>query len=106
MGLCSSVLAHVSRPENVRNLTKIVCDSKLDPTALKDAAIKVAADAVDDLAEMPALVEIRSTVDKIIDDVKDIVPDSISDVNPENLIQEIKDLDVNLNKLNRKIFNE
>jgi hypothetical protein len=103
MGLCSSLLAHVSKPETIKDLHKIVCDPNtvLDPLS---AVKKVA----EEISEVPGVVEIRevvnNVVDKVVDNVDKIV-DTLDDI-PELIQTEIKDLDISLNKLNRKIFNE
>ena len=62
----------------------------------------------EEISEVPGVVELREVVDNIADKVVenvDKVVDTLDDM-PELIQTEIKDLDISLNKLNRKIFNE
>jgi len=92
-------MTHVTKPETLKDLHKIVCDpnSVLDP----GSAVKK---VVEELSEAPGVVELREVVDKVVDKVVDTV-DEMPKLIQNELIQ-IKDLDISLNKLNRKIFNE
>lgn len=107
MGLCTSILGTVKftpNPEAVKDLQKQL------QTAL-DAVVPVQ----DEFADMPPLMNVRDIMaavdlkpscaeDKPVDKTDDKTDDKSVDKADDKLTNEIKDLDVVLNKLNRQIF--
>ena len=112
MGLCTSILGTVKfthNPEAVKDLQKQL------QNALPLTIVAPPKEAEDQYADMPALMDVREVINQTVAvaavaalealDTLEDMPSLTSSIDSK-LQNEIRELDVTLNKMNRKMFPE